>query len=97
MADELFEMAHGNPKLARALHENLQTLADHGNEKLREMAGAVLDGGSLRELALSDTYGEEIGSAFDTFWHRYQAMPSEERAELDSLARERFYEAPENY
>ena len=83
MADELLDMAGGNRRSADLLRRNLTDLADSDNGKLGEMAQAVLEGASLRELALSDTYGAEIGPAFGAFWDHYRAMSSEDRAELE--------------
>ena len=92
MTDEFLEMADGNRRLADSLYRSLAELADSKNEKLREMAKAVLnDGASVRELALSDTYGEELGSAFSGFWDRYQSMSDAERAELAELGERQLY------
>ena len=76
MTDEILDMVGGNSRLAHAV---------------REMASAVLDGASLRELALGETYGREIGSAFDAFWDHYQSMSDVERADLEEGARQRYY------
>lgn len=91
MSDEILDMAGGNNRLAHALVESLRILADGGSEKLRELACAVLGGASLRDLALSEAYGEEIGAAFDCFWNRYTSMTGEERVELEDIARQRYY------
>jgi hypothetical protein len=89
MPDQLLDLAHGDPRLAEALRRMLTELAQHGTEKLREMSRAVLDGASLRALALSDTYGEEIGDAFGRFWTSYQDMSAEQRAELEEQTERR--------
>ena len=91
MTDEILDMVGGNSRLAHAARENLRALAGNGSEKVREMASAVLDGASLRELALGETYGREIGSAFDAFWDHYQSMSDVERADLEEGARQRYY------
>ena len=83
MPDHLLDLAHRDPRLARALQQLLTELSENGSDKLREMARAALDGASLRELALSETYGNEISDAFDHFWTSYQQMSPDERAELE--------------
>lgn len=94
MPDALLDIAGGDPARAAVLRRQLELLADRGDEKLREMAHAVLhDGAPLRDLALSEAYGNELGAAFDHFWIRYQAMTSDEQAELRDLGRRQLEEA----
>jgi hypothetical protein len=88
MADDLLDIARGDQRLAGILRKHLAQLADNGNDKLREMARAVLnDGLPLRDLALSSTYGDELGTAFDSFWTKYQSMSPDEQIELQDLGR----------
>jgi hypothetical protein len=88
VADDLLDIARGDQRLADMLRKHLAQLADNGNDKLREMARSVLnDGHPLRDLALSATYGDELGAAFDTFWTKYQSMSPDEQTELQDLGR----------
>ncbi|MCY1144037.1 hypothetical protein OWR29_39090 [Actinoplanes sp. Pm04-4] len=86
MPDELLDIAHGDPRLARQVETMLRDLAKDGSPLMREMAQGVLDGGSLRQAAISDAYGEEVSAAFGDFWSKYQAMSPEEQAELGEVA-----------
>jgi hypothetical protein len=88
MSDEILDIAHGNPRLAQAVRRLLHELADHDSEKVREMAREVIDGASLRQMAATSIYGDDIGTAIGAFWHTYQQMSPEQRAELEDAGRE---------
>jgi hypothetical protein len=88
VSDEILDIAHGDPRLAQAVRRLLDELAHHGSEKVREMARDVLDGASLRQMAASSVYGDDVGTAIGTFWHTYQQMTPEQRAELEDAGRE---------
>lgn len=96
MADELLDIAHGNPRLAAELEKMLHTLARNGSDLMREMAQGVLDGGSLRQAAVSSTYGDEVTAAFSQFWDKYQSLSAEERIELETAGRELLEYPPPN-
>jgi hypothetical protein len=87
MRDDILDVAQGDARLAARIREMLGALADGENEMLREMARGVLDGAPLRDSALSDAYGEELGSAFGTFWTKYCDMSPSECADLEELGR----------
>ncbi|GGN20677.1 hypothetical protein FHR83_002034 [Actinoplanes campanulatus] len=89
MSDEILDIAHGNVRLAAEIRELLRALLDHQNGKVREMARDVLDGASLRQMAASSVYGDEIGADIETLWQKYQEMAPEERAELEQGGRDR--------
>ncbi|MEV0898467.1 hypothetical protein [Actinoplanes sp. NPDC049802] len=89
MSDEILDIAHGNVRLAAEIRMLLRSLLDHQNDRVREMARDVLDGASLRQMAASSVYGEQIGADIATFWNRYQEMTPEERAELEQYGRDR--------
>lgn len=89
MSDEILDIAHGNVRLAAEIRTLLRTLLDHPNQKVREMARDVLDGASLRQMATSSVYGDDIGADIEAFWKKYQEMPPEERAELEQSGRDR--------
>jgi hypothetical protein len=88
MSDELLDIAHGNARLADEMRNLLRSLLDHENEKVREMARDALDGASLRQMASSSVYGDEIGAGIETFWKKYQDMSHEERRELERAGHE---------
>jgi hypothetical protein len=80
MNDELLDIAGGNQRMARFLQEALTHMAEGKNDLLSEMANAVLhDKASLRELASSEIYGTELGSAFDRSWEEIQSLSQDER------------------
>lgn len=73
-------MIRGRRKLLRA---SLQELADGPDGLLKEMAEGVLRGEvDLREAAMSDSYGPELGKAFDRFATYYTDLDQAERDEL---------------
>ncbi|MEU7905887.1 hypothetical protein [Actinoplanes sp. NPDC049118] len=97
MADEILDIAHGNRRLAAEIERTLAELAKNGSEVMREMATAVLKGEiSLREVASSSTYGDEVAAGLDKFWKQYQAMSPEERTELEETGRESLGLPPTN-
>ena len=80
MPESLSEVAGHDPRRIHNLYSCLKTLAQGPAERLREMAHAVLKGElSLRDAALSDTYGTCLGQAFEGFWVWYQDLGPEER------------------
>lgn len=87
MFDELLDIAQGDARLANRLREILESLAEHGSEQMRELAREVLGGASLREMAASSVYGEEVGEAFGGFWASYQELSPAEQAELEETGR----------
>lgn len=87
MSDEILDIARGDLRLAARIREMLGALAEHENTKIREMSREVLAGASLRRMAVSSVYGDEIGSAFAGFWQGYQAMDAEGRTELEKSGR----------
>jgi hypothetical protein len=88
MSDEILDIAGGNPRLADQIRELLHTLQDHENAKIREIARDALNGASLRQMAASSVYGDDVGTALDAFWHTYQQMTPEQQAELEKTGRE---------
>ena len=78
--DTLYQVAGDDPRIAKFLRTSLTRLADGPDGPLREMAGAVLRGDlDLRQAALSDAYGAELGTAFHRFWSDYQGMEPADR------------------
>ncbi|GAA0426699.1 hypothetical protein Aca07nite_36740 [Actinoplanes capillaceus] len=67
MSDEILDIAHGDVRLAAEIRELLRSLLDHQSVKVREMARDALDGASLRQMATSSVYGDEIGADIETF------------------------------
>ncbi|MBG0568166.1 hypothetical protein [Actinoplanes aureus] len=94
MSDEILDIAHGDARLAQALRQTLASIAEQGSDQMREMARDVLDGASLRQVATSSAYGDEVGEAIGEFWTKYQEMTPGERAELEGVGRTHFT-APE--
>ncbi|MFI5933879.1 hypothetical protein [Actinoplanes sp. NPDC051494] len=88
MADELLDIARGDPRLAAAIEKMLSDLADNGSDLMREMARGILDGESLRHAATSSAYGDEVSAAFGDFWKRYQEMTPEKHTEFEEIGRE---------
>jgi hypothetical protein len=83
MHDSVYEIAGDDPRIAKVLRASLTTLADGPDGPLREMAEGVLSGGlDLRRAAMSDVYGDELGSAFGAFWSEYETMDEAQRTEL---------------
>ncbi|MBB2946745.1 hypothetical protein FB565_006513 [Actinoplanes lutulentus] len=87
MSDEILDIAQGDARLANRLREILESLADRGSDQMREMAREVLGGRSLREMAASSVYGDEVGVAFGDFWARYQELSPVEQAEWEETGR----------
>ncbi|MDR6321962.1 hypothetical protein [Actinoplanes couchii] len=87
MPDEILDIAHGDIHLAARIREILVALADHDNAEIREMSREVLAGASLRRMAASSVYGDEIGAAFGRFWQTYQTMDPGRRTELEEAGR----------
>jgi hypothetical protein len=62
-----FDMAGGDPALAKLVHASLERLRDGAgdDERLQELAREVLAGRvDLREAASSDAYGEALAGQF---------------------------------
>ena len=82
MHDSVYEMA-GDPRVAKAVRLLLTELGDGPDGPLKEMAEGILAGNlDPREAAGSAAYGDELGTAFGSFWTRYQQLGPDERAEL---------------
>jgi hypothetical protein len=83
MHDSVYELAGDDPRMAKLLRASLTKLAAGADGPLREMAEGVLSGHvDLRQAAMSDTYGDELGSAFGRFWSHYEQLDQRERDEL---------------
>ena len=68
MTDDLTDIAGGDPRRARLLRDHLTRLTQAPDQRLREMANAVLkDDISLREATRSDAFSSAIGEAFGAF------------------------------
>ena len=83
MHDSVYDLTHGDPRLAKALKASLTKLADGPDSPLKEMAEGVLTGHvDLRQAAMSDAYGDDIGAAFNTFQTHYDHLDQAERDHL---------------
>ncbi|GIM98232.1 hypothetical protein [Paractinoplanes toevensis] len=83
MHDSVYEIAGNDPRKAKLLRASLQKLADQPDGLLKEMAEQVLRGElDLRQAAMSDTYGQPLGVAFDQFTTYYDELDQHERDEL---------------
>ncbi|MGA5304602.1 hypothetical protein ACPCHT_32155 [Nucisporomicrobium flavum] len=83
MHDSVYDLAGDDPRMAKLLRASLTKLADGPDGPLREMAQGVLAGDvDLRQAAMSDAYGDELGAAFGQFWTRWEQLDDEERAQL---------------
>ncbi|NJC69098.1 hypothetical protein HC031_05080 [Planosporangium thailandense] len=83
MHDSVYEVASDDPRLAKLLRASLTKLATGPEGPLREMAEGVLSGHlDLRRAAMSDAYGDALGSAFGRFWSHYEQLDQQERDEL---------------
>lgn len=83
--DDPDDITGGDQKRNQALRRVLDQLARSNNPLLREMAIAVQDGQlTLRQAAISTTYGAELAAPFQTFWTAYQEMTPDEREDLAS-------------
>ncbi|RAO40488.1 hypothetical protein GAR06_06234 [Micromonospora saelicesensis] len=84
---DLSDIADGDPRRLRGLHDSLNRLTDSPEPELREMARAVLHSEiTLRTAALSGAYAPALGDAFNAFWTYYSQLSSEERSELEASA-----------
>jgi hypothetical protein len=83
MQDSVYELAGDDSRLAKLLRASLTKLAAGPDGLLKEMAEGVLTGHvDLRQAAMSDAYGDELGSAFGRFWSHYEQLDQQERDEL---------------
>ena len=83
MHDSAYDLAGGDPRKTKLLRGSLQKLADGPDGVLKEMAEGVLRGDlDLREAAMSDVYGPDLGAAFDRFSTYYTELDQEERDQL---------------
>jgi hypothetical protein len=81
--DSAYEIAGDDPRLAKLLRMSLSKLAAGADGPLREMAEGVLSGHvDLRDAAMSEAYGDELGSAFERFWSHYEQLDEQDRDEL---------------
>jgi hypothetical protein len=75
------------PRKAKLLRASLQKLAGGPDGLLKEMADGVLRGElDLREAAMSNVYGPELGAAFDKFSTYYIDLDQQERDQLVATA-----------
>jgi hypothetical protein len=81
--DSAYEVAGNDARIAKMLRATLTRMAEGPDGSLKEMAVGVLSGKiDLRQAAMSDAYGAELGRAFGTFWTHYQELDDDERREL---------------
>jgi hypothetical protein len=93
MHQSAYDVAGDDPRMAKLLRASLTKLANGPDGPLKEMADGVLSGQlDLREAAMSDAYGEELGVAFGRFQTYFDALDEEERQELVGQAEERLDE-----
>lgn len=75
-----------DPRRKRLLQSLLGQLAHGPDDRLREMARAVLNNEvDLRSAALSEIYGTDLGKAFASFWDSYRSTSPEERERLITI------------
>lgn len=87
MHDSVYDLAGSDPRKAKLLRASLQQLADGPDGVLKEMAEGVLRGEvDLRQAAMSDAYGPELGAAFDRFSTYYTELDQDERDQLVATA-----------
>ncbi|GAA2548059.1 hypothetical protein GCM10010435_16760 [Winogradskya consettensis] len=80
MHDSVYDLAGDDPRLAKVLRASLRKLADGPDGPLKEMAEGVLnDQIDLRQAAMSQAYGDEIGAAFNEFAGYFTKLDPEER------------------
>jgi hypothetical protein len=92
MTDSIRDVAR-DPRKAKLLRASLQRLADGPDGLLKEMAESVLRGEvSLREAALSNVYGPELGAAFSRFSTYYDKLDEAERERLVATAERQLYD-----
>jgi hypothetical protein len=83
MHDSVYEIAGDDPRMAKLLRAGLTKLAAGPDGPLKEMADGVLAGQvDLRQAAMSDAYGTELGAALDTFSSHYDQLDQDERDQL---------------
>ncbi len=93
MHDSVYDIAGGDPRIAKLLRLSLAKLAAGPDGSLKEMADGVLDGNvDLRHAAMSGTYGSEIGTAFNRFWTDYQHLEPADRDQLAADAQQQLDE-----
>lgn len=90
MTGEFNEMLiPGNPQVTRFVGECLERFADGDNVLLREMSEEVLQGRStLRQIAMTNVYGNELGAAFEQFTDYYRNASQAERDRAEHAALE---------
>jgi hypothetical protein len=87
MHDSVYDIAGDDPRKAKLLRASLQQLADGPDGALKEMAEGVLRGEvDLRQAAMSDAYGPQLGAAFDRFSTYYSELGQAECDELVATA-----------
>ncbi|MFI7606881.1 hypothetical protein ACIBTV_17305 [Micromonospora sp. NPDC049366] len=80
---DLHDIAGGDERRARELHDALLRLADGKNPLLREMSEAVINGElALRDAVASDTYASQFAEPFKAFWSQYQELTEADRDQL---------------
>lgn len=89
MHDSVYDLAGDDPRIAKSLRASLTKLAEGPDGLLKEMAEGVLHGEiDLRQAALSEAYGNEIGVALDKFTVYYDTLDQDERNALAGQAEE---------
>jgi hypothetical protein len=88
MHDSAYDIAGGDPRKAKLLRVSLQKLADGPDGVLKEMAEGVLRSElDLRDAAMSEVYGPELGTAFDQFSTYYTELDQQQRDQLVATTR----------
>jgi len=89
-AQEILDIARGDPGRARLLTESLRHLAEQdARPELRELAQQVLAGRStLRQTMMSGVYREALGQRMDVFLQWYRGLTPQERARQEAAGRE---------
>ena len=78
-----YDVAGSDPRKSELLRKSLEKLAGGLDGVLKEMAEGVLRGElNLREAAMSDVYGAELGVVFDQFAAYYAKLDQQERDHL---------------
>jgi hypothetical protein len=89
-ADEISDIARGDPIMASVLRESLKRLATGASGPLlREMATEVLEGRvSLREAVRSPHYAEAMSGRVNEFAQQFSQLSEEERQALGQQVEE---------
>lgn len=83
MHDSVYDIAGDDSRIAKLLRVSLTKLADGPDGPLKELAEGVLSGHvDIRQAAMSDACGDELGAAFDRFSSYYEQLDQDERVAL---------------